>query len=207
MSHTASGYLWEVEPPHTLEVKAVADIERILSPTAGREPPFGWKHLGRLGQSVLCGRTAPEEVPNALRKLGNKDPKWPEICAAVEARINTSRPSRRKGTALVALDLVEGWLVTGSSSFVQGLDFNKVFLASPAGGKEPTYLPSRTVIIRSNRTRSVCAASSPRFHSGPAEITKGRHDYEGLSEVMWNSTRAPEFECWRIRGTPQETGS
>lgn len=196
-SHTSSGYLWESEPSWAFDIKAVADIEKILSERAQENPPFGWKDLGELGKSVLSGVLPPQKALTIMETIRQNDRTWGEICRTVARRLETTRPSRQRPTFLVCLDLAQSWLDTSEDVYLQALDFNKIFVARPDPAKPPTYLPSRTAILRSNRTRSKCATSSPRFHPAPDEFTFGRHDYEGLCEAMWFYTRATEFECWR----------
>lgn len=196
-SHTSSGYLWESEPSWSFDIKAVTDIERILSEKPDSIPPFGWADLGIMARAVLDGGLLPVTATHQLREIRPHDEKWGEICEIISNRLECTRPSRRRPTLLVCLDLAQQWLNEPDDLFLQALDFNKIFIVRPDPAKPPTYLPSRTAILRSNRTRSKCAISSPRFHPAPDEFTFGRHDYEGLCEAMWAYTRATEFECWR----------
>jgi len=198
-SHSSSGYLWDSEPSWAFDIKAVTGIEKLLSDRILDTPPLGWKDLGELGKSVLLGHISPEDALESLEKFSpfEKNPKWKEICLIVKNRLTSTRPSRKKGTLLSCLDLAQQWLDSSDDIYIQALDFNRIFLVKPDPAKPPTYLPSRTAILRSNKTKERCATASPRFHPSPDEFTFGRHDYEGLCEAMWHYTRATEFECWR----------
>jgi hypothetical protein len=205
LSHTASGYLWEIEPSWSFDIKAVTDIDRTLSPLSDQAPDYGWKYLGKLTREVLAGRLPPEKLAPALKGIqtsASSAREWERIIATVARRLESTRPSRRKGTALLCLELAEAWLCTGDEILLQCLDFNRIFPVKPDPAKPPTYLPARTAVLRSNVTRLKCATSSPRCHPSPDEFTADRHDFEGLSEMMWKSTRAPEFECWRVGERP-----
>ncbi len=207
LSHTASGYLWEIEPSWSFDIKAVTNIEKTLSPLCSQPPDYGWKYLGKLAHAVLNDNLASEDLPQAMRSVGipsSASREWSKITETISRRLRSTRPSRKKGTALLCLELVENWLCTGDEILLQCLDFNRIFTVRPDPAKPPTYLPARTAVLRSNVTRIKCATSSPRCHPSPDEFTAGRHDFEGLSEMMWKSTRSPEFECWRV-GDPSQT--
>ena len=200
-SHTSSGYLWESEPSWSFDIRAVSDIEKALSERASESPPFGWNDLGILAKGVLEGSVPIPAALITLRSIRPRNETWGQICQAVDRRMESIRPSRQKATLLVCLELSQKWLDEPSELLLQALDFNRIFLVRPDPAKPPTYLPSRTAIMRSSRTRSKCATSSPRFHPTPEEFTLGRHDYEGLCEAMWLYTRSTEFECWRVGST------
>lgn len=197
-SHTSSGYLWESEPSWSFDIRAVSDIEKALSERISESPPFGWDDLGSLAKDLLEGSASVPVVLNALRNIRPASETWGQICQTVERRLESTRPSRRRATLLVCLELSQKWLDEPNELLLQALDFNRIFLVRPDPAKPPTYLPSRTAIMRSSRTRSKCATASPRFHPTPEEFTLGRHDYEGLCEAMWLYTRSTEFECWRV---------
>lgn len=207
-SHTSSGYLWESEPSWSFDIKAVTDIEKFLVERNQDAPPFGWPDLGHVAKRVLEGETTINDALSELKKMRPNIEEWEEICQTISLRLESTRPSRRRPTLLVCLDLAQQWLTHQDEIYIQALDFNKIFTTRPDPAKPPTYLPSRTAILRSNRTRTRCATSSPRFHPAPDEFTFGRHDYEGLCEAMWFYTRSTEFECWRVgQNTPGNSSS
>lgn len=143
---------------------------------------------------------ATSQIPSLLSRTAATgpragDPAWPSVLEDFRARIESTRPSARAATARVMLSLVGNWEETGDPRFLQGVNFNRL---PPLRPSEESYLPSRTALIRSESTKSKAITNSPRFRPAPPEMTAGRMDYEGMCEVMWDSTRSVQFECWRL---------
>lgn len=204
LTHTASSVFWHEEPQ---------DILTVPSPNAS--PPHLTRASAALGalqalgaSSPLPGDSAdpsPSHLPGILeaapRSRGPRpnDPLWGEVEEDFRSRMESTRPSLRLPMARVLLALVGQWEKTGDEKFLQGIDFNR--LPRPRKPGED-LLPSRTALIRSPSTSRPAVTNSPRFRPTPAELTGGKMDYEGMCEVLWESTRAVEFECWRARRHP-----
>jgi hypothetical protein len=200
LTHTASSVFWHEEPQDILTVPSLT-----TSLTASPPPPPLTRAAAALGSLPPMEHPDPSHLPGILeaasRSKGPRpnDPLWGEVEEDFRTRMESTRPSLRLPMARVLLALVGQWEKTGDEKFLQGIDFNR--LPGPRKAGED-LLPSRTALIRSESTSRPAVTNSPRFRPSPSELTAGRMDYEGMCEVLWDSTRAVEFECWRSRRHP-----
>ena len=196
-SHSASSIKWSSEPSGVLEIR---DIETALRPDYSPQIPAGthahWCWQKFLESPSEASALATLEHYRNRIKAAPAPAGWQSAVEDFRLRLVSSRPSIRSGVLKVMLELLGNWEKTGDERFLQGLNFNRLpSLKSPRG----EYLPSRTALIRSTKTTRAAVTNSPRFRPSPEEMTAGRMDFEGMCEVLWSSTRATHFECWRKR--------
>lgn len=210
LTHTASSVFWHEEPQDILTVPSPSS-----TPPTGTRAAAALRNLPALDSpapqvssegvavlSILSSLTLSSHLPGVLdsspRSAGPRphDPAWESVEEDFRARMESTRPSRRPLMARVLLSLVGQWEETGNEKFLQGIDFNR--LPGPLTPGE-NLLPSRTALIRAESTSRPAVTNSPRFRPTPSELTRGRMDYEGMCEVLWESTGAVEFECWRAK--------
>lgn len=203
LTHTASSVFWHEEPEGILVVPAPSAnppsstrAQAALSSLEGSEPanhslPFLTLLQPELDNEHLTGLLEREPRHRSPRA---SDPLWESVEEEFRTRMESTRPSLRLPMVRVLLVLVGQWEKSGDEKFLQGLNFNRLPLQ---GAATEDLLPSRTALIRSERTSRPALTNSPRFRPDPEELTAGRMDYEGMCEVLWGSTRAVEFECWR----------
>lgn len=196
MSHTSSGYEWlpsESDPAFVFPV--LSDYPSHADFPRSGDPQDIWTETIH---RVMSGEVSPSGVTLHLSSNLKKSSDEAAILPLIKAFISYHRPSLSRAAALTALFAAREWSSTRDPRWIQRLNFNTIHLVSSTDTFPACYRPSRTSTMIPSGSEKSCYTSTPRFVPTPAAFTNGRHDYEGLCEVMWDSTRAPGFECWRV---------